>query len=319
MNHQAQSKMLTIETKGDRTLFFDFLPLNLGKIDGFDVKIQLYAVPGQTIYEATRRLVLKGVDGLVFVADHLKVRHKDNMESFQDLRHNLLEHNLTLEKIPVILQFNKCDLVPTPIPTMTKEELEAALNRELNTEVFEAAAIKGIGVFETLKKISKRTIRHVATDKKIHDPESLIRNIESTIDELFKASQNIEIDPLTSEVKDSSQEETDLGFESAIDMEVTEVAEAASIEPGLPEHSVLVDTVKSHIKILDDCIGYILPIEKLLARTPGMEKLHHFQKNIKSRLEEQKKLLEGALTGDYEPSVDVRDYAAQRTKGITVR
>ena len=162
MNHQARSKMLTIETKGDRTLFFDLLPLNLGKINGFDVRIQLYTVPGQAIYEATRRLVLKGVDGLVFVADYLKVRYENNIESFQDLRHNLLEHNLTLEKIPIIFQFNKCDLVHTSIPTLTREELEAVLNKELNTEVFEAAAIKGLGVFETLKEISKRTIRYVA-------------------------------------------------------------------------------------------------------------------------------------------------------------
>ena len=163
MNNKARGKMLTIETKGDRTLFFDLLPLNLGKINGFNIKIQLYTVPGQTIYETTRRLVLTGVDGLVFVADYLKVRNEKNIESLQDLHRNLLEHNLTLEKIPIILQFNKCDLVPTPIPTLTKEELEADLNRELKTKIFEAAATKGIGVFETLKEISKRTIHQVAT------------------------------------------------------------------------------------------------------------------------------------------------------------
>ncbi|MBW1670635.1 MAG: GTPase domain-containing protein [Deltaproteobacteria bacterium] len=163
MNNQARSKMLTIETKGERTLFFDLLPLNLGKINGFDIRIQLYTVPGQVIYEATRKLVLKGVDGLVFVADCLKVRREKNRESFQDLHRNLFEYNLTTEEIPIVLQFNKCDLVPTPIPTLTKEELEVDLNSELNTKVFEAAAIKGIGVFETLKEISKRTIHYVAT------------------------------------------------------------------------------------------------------------------------------------------------------------
>lgn len=163
MNNQAKGKMLTIETKGDRTLFFDLLPLNLGKINGFDIRIQLYTVPGQPIYEATRKLVLKGVDGVVFVADHLKIRHEENIESLQDLHRNLLEHNLTLEEIPIILQFNKSDLVPTPVPTLTKEELETDLNRELKTKVFETAAIKGIGVFETLKEISKRTIHYVAT------------------------------------------------------------------------------------------------------------------------------------------------------------
>jgi GTPase SAR1 family protein len=163
MNNQARSKMLTIETKGERTLFFDLLPLNLGKINGFDIRIQLYTVPGQIIYKATRKLVLKGVDGLVFVADYLKVRHGKNIGSLQDLHRNLLEYNLTTEEIPIILQFNKCDLVPTPIPTLTKEELEIDLNSELNTKVFEAAAIKGIGVFETLKEISKRTIHYVVT------------------------------------------------------------------------------------------------------------------------------------------------------------
>ena len=155
MTNQARGKMLTIETKGERTLFFDLLPLSLGKINGFNIRIQLYTVPGQIIYNTTRKLVLKGVDGLVFVADYLKVRHEKNIESLQDLHGNLLEHNLTPEETPIILQFNKCDLVPTPIPTLTKEELE--------TEVFEASAIKGIGVFETLKEISKRTIHHVAT------------------------------------------------------------------------------------------------------------------------------------------------------------
>jgi GTPase SAR1 family protein len=163
MNNQARGKMLTIETKGDRTLFFDLLPLNLGKINGFDIRIQLYTVPGQTIYEATRKLVLKGVDGVVFVADYLKIRHEENIESLQDLRRNLLERNLILEEIPIILQFNKSDLVPTPVPTLTKEELETDLNSELKTKVFETAAIKGIGVFETLKEISKRTIHYVAT------------------------------------------------------------------------------------------------------------------------------------------------------------
>jgi len=316
--------------------------------------------------------------------------------------------------------------------------------------------------------------------KKIPDPENFTKNVESTIDELFIASRQIEIDPLTSEVKDLSQDETDQGpyfdekilelgsgleleeeetddvnleqqfsrlnqllltlewevtqthvvsaknlvetiqknpeieadknshelfdlmaiilegmadhpekmptsgpealqkgldilknivwnkeqdskareellrsakkeLESAIPMEVFEVAyedaretvlkekshgqqeqptdsvleasmqeKAAHIEPELPEHSVLVDAVKSHIKILDDCIDYILPVEKLLARTQGMEKLHHFQQNIKDGLEKQKKILEKALTGDYEPSADVRDYVAQRAEDITI-
>lgn len=162
MNEKDRGKMLTIDTKGDRTLFFDLLPLNLGKISGFDIRIQLYTVPGQVMYEATRKLVLKGVDGLVFVADPLRVRQQRNIEGLDDLRRNLEKHNLKLEDMPVVLQYNKRDLVNTPIPTLTVEELEQDLNQDLKTVAYEAVATTGVGVFETLKEISKRTVRYVA-------------------------------------------------------------------------------------------------------------------------------------------------------------
>ncbi len=163
MNSNAKGKLLTIETKGDRTLFFDLLPLNLGKINGFDIRIQLYTVPGQAIYEATRKLVLKGVDGLVFVADSLRVRRNKNIESLNDLILNLKEYNLDIDSLPVVLQYNKRDLVNSPIPTLELEELEEDLNSRLQVKTYEAAATKGIGVFETLKDISKKTVRYVAS------------------------------------------------------------------------------------------------------------------------------------------------------------
>ncbi len=163
MNSNAKGKMLTIETKGDRTLFFDLLPLNLGKIKGFDIKIQLYTVPGQAIYEATRKLVLKGVDGLVFVADSLRIRREKNIESLKNLRHNLRDYNLDINALPLVLQYNKRDLAHSPIPTLSLEEMEEDLNRDLGVKAFEAAATKGLGVFETLKDISKKTVRYVAT------------------------------------------------------------------------------------------------------------------------------------------------------------
>jgi hypothetical protein len=162
MNPKDRGKMLTIDTKGDRTLFFDLLPLNLGKIKGFDIRIQLYTVPGQVMYEATRRLVLKGADGLVFVADPLKVRQERNIESLEDLRRNLLAHKLKLENMPIVLQYNKRDLVDTPVPTLTVAELEHDLNSELKTEAYESIASTGVGVFETLKAISKMTVKYVA-------------------------------------------------------------------------------------------------------------------------------------------------------------
>jgi len=162
MNHNVRGKMLTIETKGDRTLFFDLLPLTLGKINDFDVRIQLYTVPGQTIYEATRKLVLKGVDGVVFVADSLKVRRDKNIESLHDLEKNLEEYGLNINEIPLVLQYNKRDLADSVIPILSIEEMEETLNKQLQVPSFEAAATKGIGVFETLKEISKKTIKYVA-------------------------------------------------------------------------------------------------------------------------------------------------------------
>lgn len=162
MNDQHRGKMLTIDTKGDRTLFFDLLPLNLGKISGFDIRIQLYTVPGQVMYEATRKLVLKGVDGLVFVADPLTVRKARNIESLEGLRQNLLDMHMKLEEMPLVIQYNKRDLVETPIPTLSVEELEQDLNQKLQVPTYEAVATTGIGVFETLKEISKNTVMNVA-------------------------------------------------------------------------------------------------------------------------------------------------------------
>lgn len=162
MDEKDRGKMLTIDTKGDRTLFFDLLPLNLGKISGFDIRIQLYTVPGQVMYEATRRLVLKGVDGLVYVADPLMVRRDRNIEGLEDLRRNLEKHNVILENMPLVLQYNKRDLCDTPIPTLSIEQLEQDLNSQLKTVYYEAVATTGVGVFETLTEITKRTVRHVA-------------------------------------------------------------------------------------------------------------------------------------------------------------
>ncbi len=169
MADNARGKMLTIETKGDRTLFFDLLPLNLGKIRGFNIRIQLYTVPGQVMYAATRKLVLKGADGLVFVADPLQVRRERNIESLEDLRTNLLEYGLNLEELPLVIQYNKRDLVGTPIPTLTVEELDADLNSVYKAKTFEASAVTGMGVFETLREISKQTVRYVTNKHLLHE------------------------------------------------------------------------------------------------------------------------------------------------------
>jgi signal recognition particle receptor subunit beta len=155
----VSSEMVSINTKGDRTLFFDFLPIGLGKVKGFDVKVQLYTVPGQVKYSSTRKVVLKNVDGIVFVADSLEIRRQANLESLKDLQRNLAEYNLDLFKMPLILQFNKRDLGHEGLPVMSSSQMTRELNSKLKTPCFEASAIKGKGVAETLKKCLVLTLR----------------------------------------------------------------------------------------------------------------------------------------------------------------
>jgi mutual gliding-motility protein MglA len=161
MSKQVCGKMVTIDTKGDRTLFFDFLPLNVGKVLNLTIRIQLYTVPGQVMYNTTRKLVLRGVDGVVFVADSLRVQKLRNIESLQNLAENLTDEGLKLQDIPLVLQYNKRDLKESNIPLLSVEELEDDLNREIKVPYFEASAMKGAGVYETLREISKRTVKSV--------------------------------------------------------------------------------------------------------------------------------------------------------------
>ncbi|HYA43728.1 MAG TPA: GTPase domain-containing protein [Syntrophobacteraceae bacterium] len=161
MSRQVCGKMVTIDTRGDRTLFFDFLPLNIGKVLNMTIRIQLYTVPGQVMYNTTRKLVLRGVDGIVFVADSLKVQKNKNIESLDNLVQNLSDEGLPIGQVPLVLQYNKRDLVESNIPLLPVAELECDLNEGLNVPSFEASALSGKGVYETLREISKRTIRGV--------------------------------------------------------------------------------------------------------------------------------------------------------------
>ena len=162
MGEDTKGKMVSIDTRGDRTLFFDFLSLNLGKIRGFDVRVQLYTVPGQVHYDATRKLVLKGVDGVVFVADSLKVQRKKNIESLINLAKNLAEKGVSIRTIPLIIQYNKRDLDGTDSELLPLEILEKDLNSMLKVPSFSASALKGAGVFETLREISKLVVKDVS-------------------------------------------------------------------------------------------------------------------------------------------------------------
>ncbi|MEJ2472739.1 MAG: ADP-ribosylation factor-like protein [Desulfobacterales bacterium] len=155
---QVSGEMVSINTDGDRTLFFDFLPMELGKLRGCDVRVHLYTVPGQVQYTSTRKLVLRGVDGLVFVADSLEVRREKNMLSLKDLHQNLKDYGLNILKVPLVMQFNKRDLAREGIPLMPIDQMEHELNRQLKVPTFQASAIKGEGVGKTLQNCLKLTL-----------------------------------------------------------------------------------------------------------------------------------------------------------------
>jgi hypothetical protein len=150
--------MVTVKTQGDRTLFFDFFPLDMGKVAGYDVKIQLYTVPGQVKYDSTRRLVLKGVDGVVFVADSTAERREKNIISIRNLEDNLKIYNKDIHDIPLVIQYNKRDLAQDGIEILDLETMEKDLNAELKVPAIEASAVKGDNVVVTLKKIIALTL-----------------------------------------------------------------------------------------------------------------------------------------------------------------
>ncbi len=149
-NPDAKGKMISLATETERTLFFDFLPLSLGEIRGFKTRFHLYTVPGQVFYDASRKLILKGVDGVVFVADSQIERMEANIESVENLRVNLSEQGYDLDRIPYVVQYNKRDLPNVA----TVEELRRFLNAR-NVPEYQAVAPTGVGVFETLKAVAK--------------------------------------------------------------------------------------------------------------------------------------------------------------------
>jgi len=154
---ERKGPMVSLATETDRTLFFDFLPLDLGTISGFRTRMQLYTVPGQVYYNATRKLVLRGADGVVFVADSQREQYEDNIDSLRNLHENLLEENIELPDFPMVLQYNKRDL-PGVLPV---EELDDTLNFR-GAPAFPATAVVGDGVFATLRSVSQLVLQSLS-------------------------------------------------------------------------------------------------------------------------------------------------------------
>ncbi len=163
LSEHVRGQLLSLDTEGDRTLFFDFLPMDLGCIRNFRIKISLYTVPGQVRYNDTRKLVLKGVDGIVFVADSLEARKPNNIESLQNLQDNLEEQGKTLLSVPLVLQYNKRDLEGSSVAVLPVQEIDGYLNARGQFPSFPASAVRGDGVKETLKQISIMTVVNVTS------------------------------------------------------------------------------------------------------------------------------------------------------------
>jgi hypothetical protein len=159
IRHRILSDMVSIKTHGDRTLFFDFLPFDLGQIQGYRIKTQLYTVPGQVKYNATRKLVLKGVDGIVFVADSMTVMREKNILALKNLEENLTHYDIDLYgNFPLVMQYNKRDLSADGVPLMDIETMDQDLNSRLKAPFFEASALTGDNVIPTVKKAISTTI-----------------------------------------------------------------------------------------------------------------------------------------------------------------
>jgi small GTP-binding protein len=157
-NSRIKSEMVSLKTHGDRTLFFDFLPFDIGNVLGHALKVQLYTVPGQVKYNATRRVVLRGADGIVFVADAMRVVRAKNILSLKNLYENLKDYNRSIFKVPLVFQYNKMDLAEQGIPLLSYERLEKDLNSQLKVPSFPASALRGTNVAKTLKKIITLTL-----------------------------------------------------------------------------------------------------------------------------------------------------------------
>jgi len=157
VNPDAKGKMISLATETERTLFFDFLPIDLGEIRGFKTRFHLYTVPGQVYYNASRRLILKGVDGLIFVADSQRSRLEANIEAMHNLYENMESYGYDIDTIPFVIQYNKRDLPDI----MSTEELRSVLN-PMNVPDYDAVAIEGDGVFQTLSAVSKLVVKSLS-------------------------------------------------------------------------------------------------------------------------------------------------------------
>jgi len=264
---ETRGEMVSLETEADRTLFFDLLPLEVGTIGEYKTKIQLYTVPGQVFYNTTRKLVLKGVDGIVFVADSQRAMADANVESFNNLRENLKELGLRLEDIPLVFQYNKRDLPNL----MSVQELNQLINSN-GYPFIEAIATQGKGVFETLKEISKNTLKHLR--KKLTEEQAVQKKVavesKFTVREEKKPQpQETRIPPPPPQAKPSVQSKP--VPPERVEKEEKEVkVEFGTVSKGAPEATLEVRHVR--VKSTIDVLGELEKLRRTSTLEPSSAK-----------------------------------------------
>ncbi len=305
----SRGEMVSLETEADRTLFFDLLPLEVGTIGGMRVRLQLYTVPGQVFYNTTRKLVLKGVDGIVFVVDSQEPMLDANMESLTNLRRNMEELNQPLDKIPFLFQYNKRDLRNIH----TVDTLDRYLNRE-GFEVYEGAALHGVGVFETLKAISRKTL--AAVYRKIsgeeQPPPSVRRKIEAipsrvaeegvAFREKAKAPAAHPSDPFFAELhEDLDPTAVDINHPPVIEAEVIPEAEPEEAPPDTVAIAAKTDTAEVQVEFA------LNPAVAGEAANAGKEKLRKVETlsrvDIERELEKLRRMAFGGARGKKTESI----------------
>jgi small GTP-binding protein len=228
LHAENKGKLLSLSTESDRTLFFDFLPIELGKIKEFSIRFQLYTVPGQVRYNATRKVVLKGADAVVFVADSQREMRDQNIESFENMKENLISNNINPEGIPIVLQYNKRDLKNI----LTIDILSADINKNNTYDIIEAEAINGKGVEDTFQLITRLVLKDIARKHRIEiqttplkeEPkqEEKITGIQKTEIEAFQFDSEEEmIEPASYELEEESEELIEPEYESEEELRET--------------------------------------------------------------------------------------------------
>lgn len=264
---RTRGDLISLATDQDRTLYFDFLPVDIGKIHGFSTKFQLYTVPGQVYYNATRKLVLRGVDGLVFVADSQKCKMDENIESLQNLAENLSEYGYNLDRIPLVFQYNKRDL-----PDISSvEELEKALNPK-RLPHFDAVATIGIGVFDTLKCISKLVLDQAKRKQLFPEREIRVGERESKVEEVEKAPAELNLSQTPEAVQMTEAKGTSTTVESSPQQRVMTITQEKLKPPAEKITTKPKETHKEAKSEIELDVGEITEEEKVkMDQTPSGE------------------------------------------------